>query len=100
MIQAHNVVIFNTVIDAENFVYDNRWHPIDEELPAVNSEGYSDYILLSFENFTLAEVGRYEEDKDGNGAFYVGDDDKPCSSYNLFVNAWRPIPKRYEGVRV
>lgn len=97
MIQTHNVVIFNTVIDAENFVYDNRWHPIDEELPEVNSEGLSDYILLSFENFTLAEVGRYEEDKDGNGAFYVGDDNKPCSSFGLYVNAWRPLPRRYEG---
>ena len=59
MIQAHNVVIFDTVTDAVNFVYDNRWHPIDEELPAVNSAGCSEYVLLSFENFTLPEVGRY-----------------------------------------
>jgi hypothetical protein len=100
MTQVQNIVIFDTEREAQNYAYNNRWHPIDEELPKVNSEGCSDYILLSFDNFTLAEVGRYEEDKDGNGAFYVGDDDKPCSSFNLFVNAWRPLPKRYEGVRV
>jgi hypothetical protein len=97
MVRVKNTIRFDTELEAANFNYCNNWHPIDLDLPDMNSEGVSDYILLSFENFTIPEVGRFEVDKDGNGAFYVGDDDKPCSHYNLLVNAWRPIPKRYEG---
>ena len=52
------------------------------------------YVLISFENFTLPEVGRYEEDDEG-GAWYVGDDDISCSNHMLFVNAWMELPKPY-----
>lgn len=65
-----------------------RWHPADQP---PKSEGY---ILLSYENFTLPEVGRYEGDKEG-GAYYVGDDDEPCVSYGLIVNAWTELTKPY-----
>ena len=44
------------------------------------------YILLSFDNFTLADIGRYEVDKEG-GAFYPGDEDTSYSSVGIFVNA-------------
>lgn len=53
------------------------------------------YILISYENFTLADIGRYETDKDGNGAFYIGDEDRSCVSFGLFVNAWMPLPEPY-----
>lgn len=66
-----------------------RWHPADQP---PKSEGY---ILLSFENYTLSEIGRYEEDKEG-GAYYIGDDDSPCVSYGLIVNAWAELPERME----
>lgn len=68
------------------------WNPVEESVP---TDGR--YILLSFENFTLPVVGRYQEEEDGSGAFYVGDDDISCLNYGLFINAWMEIPKRYKG---
>lgn len=49
--------------------YKHRWIPVEEKLPEDNN-----YILLSFANFSLPMVGRYERDSEG-GAFYLGDDD-------------------------
>lgn len=70
------------------------WIPCSEGLP-----GDGKYILLSFENFTMPTVGRYEADDEG-GAFHVGDDDETCVQYNLFVNAWMPLPEPWkEGNR-
>jgi hypothetical protein len=45
-----------------------KWIPITQRFP-----DSSRYVLLSFENFSIPMVGRYEEDEEG-GAFYVGDD--------------------------
>lgn len=73
-----------------------NWIPIDERLPEVNEDGFSEHILLSFENFCVPVIGRYEVDKEGSGAFYDGDDDKPLSEYGLFVNAWMPLPECYK----
>lgn len=69
------------------------WNPVEESVPT--DEGY---ILLHFENFSLPAIGRYQEDEDGGGAFYVGDDDENCLHYGLFVNAWMDLPERYKGV--
>nr|WP_296960736.1 DUF551 domain-containing protein [uncultured Mediterraneibacter sp.] len=66
------------------------WIPISERLPEDES-----YILVSFENATMLDIARYEEDGEG-GAFYPGDDEKSYSSYGLFVNAWMPLPKSYK----
>lgn len=66
------------------------WIDVDEKLPPVD-----EYILLSFANFSVPRVGRYEEDEDG-GAFYVGDDDESCVSHGVIVNAWMPLPKQYK----
>lgn len=57
------------------------------------------YILLSFENFEVPMVGRYEEDEEGNGAYYVGDETETCSSQALYVNAWMPLPERYKEIK-
>lgn len=67
-----------------------KWIPITERLPEDDK-----YIMVSFDNFTQSDIGRYEADKDGNGAFYPGDDDKGYASYGLFVNAWMPLPEPY-----
>ena len=67
------------------------WISIDERLPDTN-----DYILLSFSNFAIPVVGRYETEKDGSGAFYVGDELETCVSQMLFVNAWMELPKPYK----
>ena len=66
------------------------WIPVDEQIPNTDK-----YILVSFENFTIPDIGRYETDEDGNGAFYPGDDDKSYEKYGLFVNAWMPLPEPY-----
>ena len=67
------------------------WIPVEERLP---EDGH--YILLSFTNFNLPMVGRYETDQEG-GAFYLGDccEEDTCISQDLLVNAWRPLPKPY-----
>lgn len=68
------------------------WNPVEEQLPET-----SDYILLSFANFSLPAVGRYERNEDGSGAFYLGDCDEEdtCVNQDLFVNAWMPLPEPY-----
>ena len=52
------------------------------------------YILLSFDNFSSVEIGRYEEDEDGGGAYYLGDEDETCSQMDIFVNAWMELPSQ------
>lgn len=69
--------------------YNNGWIPADEP------PGTDDYILLSFENFSLPSVGRYEEHEDG-GAYYIGDENETCISQDLIVNAWQPLPEPYK----
>ncbi len=66
------------------------WIPCDDRYPETK-----DYILLSFENYPVPYVGRYEEDENG-GAFYVGDEDASCVSVGVIVNAWMPLPKQYK----
>lgn len=65
------------------------WIPVRERLPEDDS-----YILVSFENFSVADIARYETDEDGS-AFYPGDEDKSYVSLGLFVNAWMPLPEPY-----
>lgn len=66
------------------------WIPVSKRLP---EEGK--YILISFENFSIPNIGRYETDEQGNGAFYPGDDEKPYIGYDMIVNAWMPLPEPY-----
>lgn len=66
-----------------------RWIPITERVPEDDR-----YIILSFANYPLPTVGRYEKDDQG-GAFYEGDYDKPLNTYGLFVNAWAEMPEQY-----
>ena len=72
----------------------HSWIPVSEKLPDED-----EYGLMSFENFTLPIIGRYEKDNDGGGAWYAGDDDgcDTCSSQDLFVNAWMPLQKPYRA---
>lgn len=102
---AYNVHGLMDVIDDENCKkiisllkelskYD--WHPIkdgDGEMPPVDEEGYSDYILISFSNI----IGQYREDDDG-GAFYYGDDDEPLSRFGLIVNAYMEADANYWNI--
>lgn len=68
------------------------WIPIEESAPETEK-----YIMVSFENFTLPDIARYEIDEQGNGAFYPGDEDKPYIGFGLVVNAWMPMPEPYSA---
>lgn len=68
---------------------ESDWIPCSERMPDDES-----YILVSFENFTMPDIARYEENDEG-GTFYPGDDEKSYSSYGLFVNAWMSLPEPY-----
>ena len=70
--------------------YNDGWIPVSEDYPEND-----DYILLSFENFPIPQIGRYEENEDG-GAFFAGDDDTSLVSCGVIVNAWRPLPVPYK----
>lgn len=84
--------IVNTLLnDLEEDEKENGWIPCSERLPETD-----DYILISFKNYTLPDIGRYEVDKDGNGTFYPGDEDKSYISFGIFVNAWKPLPEPYK----
>lgn len=76
-----------------NVPSNDGWISVDERLPEDDR-----HILLSFENFSLPLVGRYEENEKG-GAFYLGDCDEEdtCISNDLYVNAWTYLPERYKG---
>lgn len=66
-----------------------KWIPIEEKLPPKD-----EYVLLSIENFTIPDIGRYEE-TDGDGNFYPGDDSRSYLSFGMFVNAWMPLPEPF-----
>lgn len=72
----------------------SEWIPADNP-PKVDDSGMSDYILLSFMNFDVPLVGRYQLCKDGSGAYYAGDSDRSCTRIGLFVNAWMKLPEPY-----
>ena len=70
---------------------ESRWIPVTEKLPKPET-----YVLVSFSNFSLPIIGRYDENEEG-GAWFAGDEDEPLVSQDMFVNAWMPLPKPYKG---
>lgn len=71
-------------------VTSNGWIPVSERYPDNDN-----YVLMSFSNFSLPAIGRYEEDEEG-GAFYIRNDKESCISQNIIVNAWMKLPDCYE----
>lgn len=87
---------FEFIKKAVEFYKKMQWIPA-ENPPEVDKEGYSEYILLNFTNAAVHEIGQYVVDEDGGGAYYIGDGGGLCcSSYGIFVDAWMPLPERYE----
>ncbi len=79
------------IVKQEAEQYNNGWIPADEPPKDDN------YVLLSFESFSLPLVGRYESDGKGGGSYYIGDCDEEdtCIANYLYVNAWQPLPKPF-----
>ena len=76
---------------------ESLWIPVldgDGEMPPVDEDGCSEYILVSFSNVPCLDIAQYRVDENG-GAFYSGDDADPYTSIGIFVNAWMPLPKSY-----
>ena len=69
-----------------------QWIPCSERLPEDES-----YILVSFENSTMPDIARYEENDGENDKFYPGDVEETYAHYGLVVNAWMPLPESYKG---
>lgn len=63
---------------------------VSSDTPPENNK----HVLLSFENFSIPLVGRYEEDSHG-GAYYIGDNTRTCGSDGMIVNAWMNLPMCY-----
>ena len=84
-------MIEQLLADLEEDEKENGWIPVDWRLPETD-----DYILVSFSNYTLPDIGRYESDKDGGGTFFPGDEERSYASFGLFVNAWMPLPEPYK----
>lgn len=84
------LAMYEDAAEKEEF---GRWVPCSERLPEPD-----EYILLSFSNYSGLVLGRYEED-DGGGTFYEGDSLTPLTQYDVFVNAWMPLPKPYREDR-
>jgi hypothetical protein len=78
----------------------DRWRPVfdgDGEMPEVNEDGYSDYILVNFSNIPeMFDIAQYRVNESGEGAFYSGDDEDPYTKIGVFVSAWRPLPEPYK----
>ena len=77
------------IVKQEAEQYNNGWIPCSE--PPKDDR----YVLLSFDNFSVPMVGRYEEDENG-GSYYIGDDIEPCVTQDIFVNAWMNLPAPYQ----
>ena len=74
---------------------DLLWHIIDEDNPKTYPQT-DDYILLNFKNCSVPSIGRCEGNEDEGFRFYDGDDDIPLCVHGFFVDAWMPLPARYE----
>ena len=78
----------------------DKWIPINEDDPTTFPE-VDKYVLLSFSNFTLPYVGRYEEDKNGGkrrtaevivGSMYFADSKKTESNGFVELDEEGDIP--------
>lgn len=77
------------IVKQEAEHYNNGW------IPYIEPPETGVYVLLSFSNFSVPTVGRYEEDEKG-GAYYIGDEEETCIQQDMFVNAWQPLPAPYD----
>ena len=69
----------------------HRWIPVTERFPEPG-----DYVLLSFPDFSVPAIGRYDEDEEG-GAWFIGNETESLVSQDMFVNAWMSLPEPYRA---
>ena len=69
----------------------HSWILVEERLPELG-----EYVLISFSNFSVPAIGRYDEDEEG-GAWFIGDETESLVSQDMFVNAWMSLPEPYRA---
>lgn len=72
-------------------IEEHSWIPVEERLPELG-----EYVLISFSNFSVPAIGRYDEDEEG-GAWFIGDETESLVSQDMFVNAWMSLPEPYRA---
>lgn len=82
--------LYRAIAELQDEREKHRWIPVTERFPEPG-----DYVLLSFPDFSVPAIGRYDEDEEG-GAFFIGDETESLVSQEMFVNAWMPLPETYE----
>lgn len=85
-------VHFSTLDVVDNLDAVESAEPEQKWIPADNPPETDEYILLSFENYSVPMVGRYEDCN-----YYVGDETEPLCKQDIFVNAWMPLPEPWRG---
>lgn len=60
----------------------SKWIPVEDTEHTPENESY---VLVSFSNYALPDIARYEENEEG-GTYYPGDDEESYLKYGLFVN--------------
>ena len=78
----------NMAINALNAYW--RSYEFETDIPPLDDDGYSERVLLSFDNAIDPDIGEYRQDDDG-GAFY-NDVDETYAGLGLIVNGWMPLP--------
>ena len=73
----------------------DEWIPVSERLPEPDK-----YIAISLDNCDIPAIGRYTVDDEEGGTFRVGNQDESFLEIGLFVNAWMPLPERYEEDKI
>lgn len=81
----------NLVKIVAEYVKKYRWIPVEERLPELG-----EYVLISFSNFSVPAIGRYDEDEEGR-AWFIGDETESLVSQDMFVNAWMSLPEPYRA---
>lgn len=72
-------------------IEEHSWIPVEERLPELG-----EYVLISFSNFSVPAIGRYDEDEEG-GAWFIGNETESLVSQDMFVNAWMSLPEPYRA---
>lgn len=88
--------LINNVVYQPEVKPQMQWIPCSERLPEVDEDGYSDKMLVCFNNYSGCEICEYRI-IDGAGKWYVGDFDDAIEDIGVKVSAWMPLPERYRG---